>query len=502
MAANQDLIKLLSRFEPYAAHTLYLADASGKRVPFIMNEAQRMLHARLEQQAKDTGMVRAIVLKARKMGVSTYLAGRYYWKVTTNFGKHALIVGHEQKSTDALYEMVRYFSRHSPLKPSLGYSNAKELIFDKLEGGYRTATAGTENVGRGTTSQYGHLSEFAFWKNGEQQMAGLGTSIAELPGTEIVIESTANGQSGAFFSMWEAAESGQSDWLPVFLPWFIMPQYRRPVKPDFELSPDDVLYQRTYGLDLEQMAFRASKIATYGQGMEHLWLQEFPACSQEAFVIPQGNSLINPTWVIRATKSRFRDENAPLVIGCDPAGDGANDPDRTAIVFRRGRMIFRVEYCQGLDTMQIAGKLAEYNREFQPDGLFIDRGGLGAGVVDRLKELNIPCVGVMSASKANDSETFENLRAEMAWKLRDWLEEEPCRIPNNPAFISDLCAPQPKVSSNGRKLLEKKEDMKRRQIRSPDGFDAAALTFAFPVSHRYAPSAQRDHYKAASSAGY
>ena len=495
---------VVGQLDTFSAHCLSIANKSGAKTPFIFNQAQRVIHERLEQQLKETGKVRAIVLKARQMGISTYIAARLYHKVTTQCGKKALIVGHEQKSTDSLYGMVRYFQQHNPLGLSLGSTNSKELIFDVLGSGYRTATAGTQDVGRGSTSQYAHLSEFGYWGEGQRQLAGLGNTIADIPGTEMIIESTANGIGNAFHALWQDAEAGLNEWIPIFLPWFVMPEYKAVPRDDLQLSIDDVEYQAAYGLSLEQMQWRANKISTYGSGYEYLWNREYPACASEAFSMSTSNPLINPSDVMAAVNSKYLDMNAPLIIGCDPAGDGINDADRTAIAFRRGRVCFRLEYHNGLDTMQIAGKLAEYNKEMLPDAIFVDKGGLGAGVYDRLVELNVPVFGVNNATRATDHETFENKRAEIWWTMRDWFADQPCRIPNNAALISDLTAPQPKVSSNGRKLLEKKEDMKKRQVRSPDGADALSLTFSEPVGYRNqfihgAGSASRP---AATSAGY
>lgn len=191
--------------------------------------------------------------------------------------------------------------------------------------------------------------------------------------------------------------------------------------------------------------------------------------------------MITPALVQAAADSDYIDRTAPLVIGCDPAGDGTEEADRTAIAFRQGRLCRRIEYHSALDTMQIAGKLADYYRQHQPAAIFVDKGGLGAGVFDRLRELGAPVIGVNSAAKANDPERYENKRAEMWWLMREWFADQPCRIPNNAALMSDITSPQPKVSSNGRRLLEKKEDMKKRGLRSPDGADALALTFAEPI---------------------
>lgn len=204
-------------------------------------------------------------------------------------------------------------------------------------------------------------------------------------------------------------------------------------------------------------------------------------CAQEAYVTSTTNPLINPAFVMAAVNSAYRDLSGPLVIGVDPAGDGVNDADRTAIAFRRGRVVLRLEYHGGLNTMQIAGKVAQYAKDMDPAMIFVDKGGLGAGVYDRLTELGCKVTGVNSATAANESDKYENKRAEMWWRMRDWFADQPCRVPNNASLLSDLTGPQPKVSSNGRRLLEKKEDMKKRGLRSPDGGDALALTFAQPV---------------------
>lgn len=327
-------------------------------------------------------------------------------------------------------------------------------------------------------------SEFAFWRNPQMHLAGLGNTVADMDDTEIILESTGNGQGNAFHLMWQEAEAGRGDYIAIFVPWFWQDEYRAAPKADLELSQADIKYMQAYGLDMMQMQWRASKIATYGKGFEWLFDQEYPATATLAFQTATLNPLISPSDVMSAVNSKFMEGKAPLIVGCDPAGDGANDADRTAIAFRRGRMCFRVEYHEGLNTMQIAGKLASYWKEMAIDALFVDKTGLGAGIVDRLLELNVPVIGVSNASAAIDAERYENKRAEMWYLMKEWLEDHPCRIPNDASLIADIVAPQPRESSNGRKMLESKKDMKKRGIRSPDGGDALSLTFAMPVSFR------------------
>jgi hypothetical protein len=161
-----------------------------------------------------------------------------------------------------------------------------------------------------------------------------------------------------------------------------------------------------------------------------------------------------------------------------------------------------VEYHSKLDTMQIAGKLASYYRDMSPDGLFVDKLGLGAGVYDRLMELQIPVIGVGAGSRATDSERYENKRAEMWFLMAKWFSDQPVRIPNDSALIADLSTFQPETSSNGRRQLESKQKLRKRGIRSPDGADALALTWAEPVMSKTAGIIPKQRYTAPTSAGY
>lgn len=496
---------LANNLEVYGAHCLKILDKSGAKLPFLFNQAQRYVDARLDQQLAQMGRVRALILKGRQQGISTYVGARFYHKTSMQFGKRAFIVAHEQKATDNLFSMVKRYHENNPIPISTGATNAKELIFDALDGGYKLATAGTKDVGRSNTAQLLHGSEFGFWDNAAMHLAGIGNTIGDIPGTEIILESTANGLGNQFHTMWQAAEAGQGDYIAIFVPWFWQQEYRAVPKPDFGLSPEDHEYMVTYGLDMAQMAWRANKIASYGQGFEWLFDQEYPATAALAFKTSTQNPLISPNAVMRAANTDFREREGALIIGCDPAGDGEGAHDRTAIAFRQGRTCFRLEWMPpDKSPMQIAGRLAEIWNTFQPDGIIIDKGGLGAGIYDRLIEMNVPVIGINNAERARNNEIYENKRAEMWWLMQEWFSDFPCRIPNDSALISDVTGPQPDVHSSGRKLLESKKNMAKRGIRSPDGGDALALTFAEPVAKRVDElnAYRQGSYRAPTSAGY
>ena len=119
------------------------------------------------------------------------------------------------------------------LAPEELRSNAKETIIHSpamAEGdvaSYRLYTAGSPEAGRGTTPTILHASEVAFWQHDEKILSGLFQGISQAAGTEVILESTANGAQGQFYRLWRGAVQGDNEYLPIFLPWYITPEYRR-----------------------------------------------------------------------------------------------------------------------------------------------------------------------------------------------------------------------------------------------------------------------------------
>jgi len=159
--------RLKDDFPHFATKCLKIRTKSGEIKPLTLNTAQQYVHEKLEAQRAKTGKVRALILKARQQGFSTYIGGRFYWRVTHGFGLQCFILTHEQPATDNLFAMVdRYHKHNHPLvRPSTGAANAKELYFDVLDSGYSVGTAGSKAVGRSKTVQLFHGSEAAFWPN-------------------------------------------------------------------------------------------------------------------------------------------------------------------------------------------------------------------------------------------------------------------------------------------------------------------------------------------------
>src|SRR4051812_33094990 len=135
--------KLRGDFRHYAAKCLKIRTKAGKITPLELNQAQIYLHGRLEAQREKIGKVRALVLKGRQQGISTYIGGRYYWRASHSRGVRVFILTHEQDATNNLFGMVDRYHQHCPalVRPETGSANAKELSFSSLESGYAVGTA-------------------------------------------------------------------------------------------------------------------------------------------------------------------------------------------------------------------------------------------------------------------------------------------------------------------------------------------------------------------------
>jgi hypothetical protein len=199
---------------------------------------------------------------------------------------------------------------------------------------------------------------------------------------------------------------------------------------------------------------------------------KFPNASDDQFI---GSIIVDEAM----KRDRYKDDSAPVIIGVDPARFGA---DATVIAVRQGRDIIDLKKYKGDDTMETVGHIIELIEQYQPALVNIDEGGLGAGVVDRLKEQRYKVKGVNFANRSRNAMMYGNMRAQMWGDMREWLRS--ASIPQDRYLKTDLISPLMKPDSKGAIFLESKKDMKSRGLASPDSADAIALTFAFPVAHR------------------
>lgn len=289
----------------FAAQCLKIKTKAGGLAPLALNRAQQFLHREIERQAHDTQRVRVIGLKGRQQGFSTYTEGRLYWQTTQRTGHTAFILTHHQDATDNIFLMAQRFHEHCPTwwRPETASSNAKELVFAGRDAGYKVGTAGSKAVGRSSTLQYFHGSEVAHWPNADTHFAGVMQAIPDEAGTEIILESTANGVGGKFYDLWQAARRGENEYRPIFVPWFWQAEYRKPVPPGFKSTPTEAALMKLHDLDAGQVMFRRAKIAELGG--ELLFMQEYPCTAEEAF-IASGRPVFDALKLKAAAREAFK----------------------------------------------------------------------------------------------------------------------------------------------------------------------------------------------------
>lgn len=185
-------------------------------------------------------------------------------------------------------------------------------------------------------------------------------------------------------------------------------------------------------------------------------------------------------------------EGLAKVFGVDVARFG---DDQNAVAIRQGRKVIDLIKWRGMDTMQTAAKVVELIQEHEPDMVFVDGVGVGGGVVDRLVQLvgQSKISEVNAGSTADNPEVYFNKRAEMWGRMKDGLKAG-MELPDDSELCDDLIAPEYGFDPKNRIQLEKKEDMKKRGLASPDLGDALALTYASPVlKSRPKPRAEYDY---------
>ena len=172
---------------------------------------------------------------------------------------------------------------------------------------------------------------------------------------------------------------------------------------------------------------------------------------------------------------------SPVVLGIDPARFG---DDRSVVFRRQGRQAFKPVVYRGIDNMDLAARVANLIEEYDPDAVFCDAGA-GSGVIDRLRQLSYDVIEIPFGGKATKPEQYLNRRSEMWWLMKQWIEEGGA-IPNDVALKQELATPIYWYDNVGRRVLESKDQIKKRLqgAGSPDLADAFALTFALPVAKK------------------
>jgi hypothetical protein len=196
----------------------------------------------------------------------------------------------------------------------------------------------------------------------------------------------------------------------------------------------------------------------------------------------EASQLISPSLVDASAKRILLPENYDfnaVILGVDVAWMGN---DRSCIYMRQGLFSRCLGVYSRMDNMTLADRVAQFIEDYKADGVFIDT-GWGSGVIDRLRQLKYIVHGVNFGGVANNEVRYHNKRSEIWFELRKWLEDGGA-VEESESLKNDLISPRYGQTAKGKILLESKDAMRRRGIKSPDVGDALAMTFSSRVNKR------------------
>lgn len=309
-------------------------------IPLLPKAGQIALEKCLDEQRKAGKPLRVIILKARQIGMSTWIQGKLILPATQLPHTNALTVVHEDDAVKKLYRIGDRMFRNlvAAIQPEVRSFKTNDFIHFAQKGDlwqgdalwpdsmYELHTAGTPEAGRAGTYHRVHLSEYAFYPKAEEKLVAVMQAVPDDPDTLVAIESTANGQNH-FEQLWEQATDGRSEFIAFFWPWWKEEEYqsafmqgeREEFRPgDLEQSPYaeeepelldpgpiDVMTGEHVPLTLEQLKWRRETIANKLGGKIEKFHQEYPATPEQAF-LSTGRKVFEPMLVARAAAQAER----------------------------------------------------------------------------------------------------------------------------------------------------------------------------------------------------
>jgi hypothetical protein len=379
-----------------AKRLLRVRDRSGNIRPLIANAAQRAFERECSR--------RNIVLKARQMGMTTWIAARMFLRTITQPGVLTVQVAHTREAAEGIFRMVhRLWSelppgmRQGPLRRAR--ANVGQMIFAGLDSEFRVLSAADENAGRGWTIQNLHLSEVSRWPgDAAATLAGLRAALA--PGGEITLESTPSGAHGCFYEQWQTAET--AGMTRHFFPWWLEPAFRGPAVTD-PTAEEAALIAR-YGLTPGQIGFRRQLQRDFGRLRAQEFAEDAVSCFQSS-----GSCCFDVEAVERRMRALRAEPAAQqsrrggallvwlpalpgkhYVLAADTAGGGADGDFAALQVIELETGLQCAELRERLPVAELARVAAALGREYRsadgPALLAVERNNHGAAVLAYLHQ--------------------------------------------------------------------------------------------------------------------
>jgi hypothetical protein len=255
--------------------------------------AQRPFIAEIERQYNQDLPVRIICLKARQLGISTATEAVVFLWSFLHPGSNGLVVSHVDGQTQELFQMTKLYWETWPHKSlfSLRYGTRRQMMWEDTRSQIRVATAGKPESLRGSTIHALHGSEVAFWPDPGTLWTGLSSTLHDRHHTIAVLESTANGVGNWFHERWLEAEAGDSDYTPMFFPWYRHSAYRAHhslIPADLTADERNLVRKMTgegFTDDTAMAAMYWRRLEIRKKGGEDSFMQEYPATAEEAFIV-------------------------------------------------------------------------------------------------------------------------------------------------------------------------------------------------------------------------
>ena len=367
-----------------AGSWLSVRDREGMLRKLVANPAQKQFERRRGR--------RNIVLKARQMGVTTWIAGQYLLKTISQRGVLTVQVAHTREAAESIFAVVQRMWENLPASWREGplvrsRANVGQMVFPKLDSEFRVVSAADENAGRGLTIQNLHLSEVSRWPgDAAATLAGLRAALA--PGGEMTLESTPNGAYGAFYDEWQRAE--ETGTVRHFFPWWLEPTYVAEAAND--LRHDELELMRRHGLSAEQIGYRRG----LEQSFRGLRRQEFAEDAVSCF-----RSSGECCFEVEAIERRLDAVPQPIesrrggalqlwlpaiadkeyLVAVDTAGGGSEGDYAAVQVIDQATGLQCAELRERLGTLELARVSAALAREYGGATIAVERNNHGAGVL-------------------------------------------------------------------------------------------------------------------------
>jgi hypothetical protein len=417
-----------TRRDIFIEEWLRIRTKTTNRTDFLLNRAQREYSRQCTKQN--------VVLKARQLGITTYIAARFFVQTITRRGTLSMQVTQDRESAEDIFRIVRRFWEKLPddwrsglLRTS--HCNARQLVFPNLDSEYCLASA-QENAGRGRTIQNLHCSEVSRWgRRGDEALASLRAAV--VPGGDIVLESTPNGAGGLFYEEWQRAVD--TGYTPHFFPWWFDAAYILEPGADFAaLTERELELAALHGLKIEQIAWRRKQWASFRGLAVQEYAEDpvscFRASGECVFDLAAVDHALQGSGEALEARDNQRlaiwlptQPGRRYVIGVDPAGGGIEGDYSCAEVIDRQMGTQCAELHGHWPPREFAQRLVALGKEYNMALLAVERNNHGYGVLACLRTLQYPQVFVQ---KGQDGWlTSAVSRPAMIENLASVLMEEP-----------------------------------------------------------------------------